>query len=132
MIDGDVTQTLFQDMNMVVNEERLDKMMFLFLHLIEELPEPLIKALGIDGERKEIEKMLSDVPFRRKLELYYDVTGSEERKAYFDDRFDHSPRYQFDEELYQEITINRLRIMTLIGKIKRMINPDIDLDFGGE
>ncbi len=132
MMEGDITQTLFQDMNTVVNEERLDKMMFLFLHLVEELPQTLIEKLGIDGEKKEIETMLADTKFRRQLELFYSVTTGDENKAYFDERYDHSPRYEFDEKLYTEITVNKLRIMTLIGKIKRMINPDIDLDFGGE
>lgn len=132
MMEGDITQSLFHDMNTVVNEERLDRMIFLFMQVIEELPQNLVEQLGLDAEKAEYEKMLIDIPFRRKLELFYDVTTGEERKAYYDERFDHSPRYDFDEELYREITINKLKIVTLIGKVKRMINPEIDLDFGGE
>lgn len=131
MFELNSQNTMFNEIDKVLACKRIDEMMFAFIHLYEQIPENLVQHLGLDNVWQTIAGKLYDNEFRQRVEFYYSVTTGEEGRLYFDPDADFVSDYIFDKELYEQMTQIRMELSEQLGKIKKALSADINLDFGG-
>ena len=93
------TQTqisIINDINMCLNAQRIDKMMFMFVHVFEQIDEGQMEGTNMKLIRTDINKLLKNKVFMSTVELYYKVSEGEEGRLLFDPNVQDEPVYNLD------------------------------------
>jgi len=121
-----VKSILVADINNCINEPNIAKKMHLFIHIYPQVKENISEKTRLTELKNEIQKRLSDLDFRKKVELFYKIYESEAGSLIFDDRFDDKIIYRFKthEKIYKDLTNLNIEINFALGTVKRFIHEE--------
>lgn len=111
--------TIINDISSCLNRNRIDDSMLMFLHIYEELDVSIASDKDMTAFRNICIKKLSDVDFRRKLDIFYMVSSGEDGLLLFDSNVKDNSIYILDNELYKEIHKLKIDLNITTGTIKK-------------
>jgi len=146
MVEGfeQTTQTqisLLNDINMCLNAPRIDKMMYMFVHIYEQVEESQMDGTNMKIIKADINKILKNKDFMSTIELYYKVSEGEEGRLLFDPSVQDEAVYNLDNYVAEQgkekvdvflymIELKR-RIAEDLGRIKKkmLVGAGLDMKF---
>lgn len=114
--------TIIKDIDICVQKERIDDMIYSFIHIFNEISPELGELIGMKEKELELRKIIKDTYFMKRLILFYKIYEStEEGKLLFDERITDTPLYILEESLFEKILKLKMDIVQMLGKIKKSI-----------
>lgn len=127
---------LVNDINSCLSCDRIDEMMYRFLHIYEQLKDKVRTNSGAEYYAKEFNKLLQGKDknyknFKRQIDLYYQLIKGDEGRLLLDPKVIDTPTYQLDTYLYDKLCAIKLNIVNTLGRIKNELREEgwIDLNF---
>ena len=128
---------LVNDINICISIDRVDKMIYYFLHIYELLDDDL-KSQSLRALKKDIDNFLASKDKLVLLDLFYKVYDSDASEFLLDNNTNDEDIYKLDryrtedgEDIYMFIFTIKKRIVTELGKVKKMLiaetMPDLNL-----
>lgn len=117
--------TILNDINACMNSARIDKMMYMFLHICEQVRDDIIEKTGIKSLRAIVQKTLKNKEIMSMIELFYIVSDGEEGRLLFDPTVADEPIYSLDSYAVQSEGQESIDIFLFIIDLKRRIAIDL-------
>lgn len=113
--------TLVNDINSCLNTGRVDKMMYLFLHIYHQVDESYHSQTDFKLLHAKINKALRNKTLMSLIELYYKVSEGDEGRLLFDPSVTDEPVYDLANYAVQESKEKFTDVFEFIIDMRRMV-----------
>lgn len=125
-----IKSQIMGDISTCLGRTKIDEAMLMFIHIYNELMSALDMSEDTDSIKlitsthNDFIKLLKDVEFRKKTEMFYITKGSEANSFLFDDSVKDTKIYVLDNSQYGQINELFLKLYQVTGLIKEKLMGD--------